>query len=519
MATTDEIRSLLQTQATQSINPFMRGLSLLTGGLAGEFTGTNEDIRNREFAKRALMEQNIKDLEEERAIKRQAMENALRLKTSAAGEGLGMLPGATQEEVLANYMEARKRKDIGTEAALTASLGRTPQGMALLTNRADPAFQAGFRSANLETLGKESEAAVQEKIQRPKVISQLAGYGIQASPETPTGQLTSMLRQAELKAQSQIPTQMRQEDDKANVIDLYAQYPGLQAFGGRSDADMQNLPASAAKSILKRANDELDKTKTLQNKEAQASAFTRTMGILNLPFDQRTTPENLQALYADSALVGKAITDSPKWQAAIGLGPKLEAKELDNVKSYAESLQVGNNFAKLLADVAKQPGGLKKFQENNFGTIANAINTKGSKFFESDAERELARALVQEYEAFRQGPRKTLFGASLTSGEQESANISFGTPTDKDFFNRAIQFIDRVQQNDPVTFYLDAGKSINEPVVSKIIAQKKAYNDYRSSFYPTLKPSSKVDRLQDLKQQAEDIRKSLGATNTPAINR
>jgi hypothetical protein len=517
MATTEDIRSLLQQQATQRINPFMRGLSLLTGGLAGEFTGTNEDIRNREIAKRALMEQSIKDLEEERAIQRRKMENTLRLKTTAAGEGLGMLPGATEEEVLANYMEARKRKDIGIEAARMSSLGRTPQGMALLSNRQDPAFQSGFRSANLETLEKESEAAVQERIQRPKIVSQLAGYGVQVSPETPTGQLTSMLRQSELKAQSQIPAQMRQEDDKTNLIDMYTQYPGLEAFGGRSEADIQNLPASAAKAILTRANNEVEKTKTQRNKESQANAFTRTMGILNLPFEQRTTPENLQTLYADSALVGKTITDSPKWQATMGLGPKLEAKELDNVKSYAESLQVGNNFAKLLADVAKQPGGLKKFQENNFGTIANAINTKGSKFFSSDAERELARALVQEYEAFRQGPRKFLFGASLTSGEQESANISFGTPTDKDFFNRAIQFIDRVQQNDPVTFYLDAGKSINEPVVANIIAQKKAYSDYRNSFYPTLKGSSKTDRIQELRGELNALRSAL--TNAPSVTR
>jgi hypothetical protein len=222
------------------------------------------------------------------------------------------------------------------------------------------------------------------------------------------------------------------------------------------------------------------------------------MGILNLPFDQRTTPENLQALYADSALVGKTITDSPKWQAAMGLGPSLSDKELENVRLYSDSLEIGNNFAKLLADVAKQPGGLKKFQNNNFGTIANAVNSKSSKFFSNDAERELARALVQEYESFRQVPRKTLFGASLTGTEQESANISFGTPSDKDFFNRAVQFIDRVQQTDPVTFYLNSGKSINDPLVSKVISQKKTYSDYRNAFAPSPLTPQEEARKQEL---------------------
>jgi len=499
MPTTD-IRALLEEQANQRINPFMKGLSMLTGGIAGEFTGTNEDIRNRNYAKQALMRQNIEDLDQDRAMKRQMMENTLRLKTSAAGEGLGVLPGSNPEEVLAQAMEARKRQAIGKEAALMAALGRTPQGMALLANRQDPAFQSGYGAANLDILAKESDAAVQEKIEAPKRRKELLGMDPTAQiPEDATAaQIQGMINASRYGLGYRIPAQMRQEDDKTNLVDMYTQYPGLEAFGGRSDADIQNLPASAAKAILTRANNEVEKTKTLRNKEAQSNAFTRTIGILNLPFEQRTTPENLQVLYADSALVGKTITDSPKWQAAMGLGPSLSDKELENVRSYSDSLEIGNNFAKLLADVAKQPGGLKKFQNNNFGTIANAVNSKGSKFFSNDAERELARALVQEYEGFRQVPRKTLFGASLTDTEQVSSNISFGTPSDKDFFNRAVQFIDRVQQTDPVTFYLNSGKSINDPLVSKVISQKKAYKDYRNVFAPSPLNSQEEARKQEL---------------------
>ena len=37
----------LQQQAEQRINPFLKGLSMLTGGIAGELTGTNEQIRQR----------------------------------------------------------------------------------------------------------------------------------------------------------------------------------------------------------------------------------------------------------------------------------------------------------------------------------------------------------------------------------------------------------------------------------------------------------------------------------------
>ena len=474
--------------------------NVLTGGLAGAVTGTTQRGQEAARARQALLQEEFNKRDEERAIKKQMMENTLRLKIAAAEGGLGLLPGSNPEEVLAQAMEARKRREIGTEAAQMAALGRTPQGMALLANRQDPAFQSGYGATKRDILGKELEAAVQERIEAPKRRKELLGMDPTAQiPEDATAaQIQGMLNASRYGLGYRIPAQMRQEDDKINLIEMYTQYPGLEAFGGRSDADIQNLPASAAKAILTRANNEVEKTKTLRNKEAQSNAFTRTIGILNLPFEQRTTPENLQALYADSALVGKTITDSPKWQAAMGLGPSLSDKELENVRSYSDSLEIGNNFAKLLADVAKQPGGLKKFQNNNFGTIANAVNSKGSKFFSNDAERELARALVQEYEGFRQVPRKTLFGASLTGTEQESANISFGTPSDKDFFNRAVQFIDRVQQTDPVTFYLNSGKSINDPLVSKVISQKKTYSDYRNAFAPSPLSPQEEARKQEL---------------------
>lgn len=57
---------MLERQANQRINPFMKGLSMLTGGIAGEFTGTNEQIRSRNKAKESLLYQQQRDLENER---------------------------------------------------------------------------------------------------------------------------------------------------------------------------------------------------------------------------------------------------------------------------------------------------------------------------------------------------------------------------------------------------------------------------------------------------------------------
>jgi hypothetical protein len=87
--------------------------------------------------------------------------------------------------------------------------------------------------------------------------------------------------------------------------------------------------------------------------------------------------------------------------------------------------------------------------------------------------------LKAEYESFIQGPRKTLFGASLTAGEQQSAASSWGSMADKDFFNRAVQFIDRLHEQDPIGFYIDAGKSINPQLIERVAGLKKNYQEVR----------------------------------------
>jgi hypothetical protein len=87
MATTDEIRRKLEEQANQRVNPLLKGLSMLTGGIAGEFTGTNEQIRQQRQAKRALTEENLAALQEERMMERMKSTRAEMMKEDLARLG------------------------------------------------------------------------------------------------------------------------------------------------------------------------------------------------------------------------------------------------------------------------------------------------------------------------------------------------------------------------------------------------------------------------------------------------
>jgi hypothetical protein len=476
---TNDIRALLEEQANQRINPFMKGLSMLTGGIAGEFTGTNEDIRSRALAKQALMEQNIRSLDEDRAIQRRMMENTLRLKTTAAGEGLGMLPGSTEEEVLANYMEAKKRKDIGMEAAFMSSLNRTPQGMALLANRQDPAFQAGYGATKRDILAKESEAAVQEKIQTPGLRSQL--IGMDPNAEIPEGAPAAQIKGMIDARRYELPFQMRQKADVEGLVDMFENNPNLKAFEGYNRETIGKVAPVLAKSLMNRANKEQLTTADAINKERSAKATEEFAAILQLPAEQRLLPQNVARLNYLSSDVPSYWTQSDKFLSAVKAGKPLEQNQLKEIKEYDQSLYGINRFMKALSKVSKSPGSIKKFQNANFGTIANELGNLKSKFFENNDERELAESLYQEYEGFVSGKRLTLFGQSLTLGEGQKGDINFGTPKDKNFFNRALQFIDRTVGYDPVTFYLDSGKSVPEGTVTGISGKKKEFKEYASN--------------------------------------
>jgi hypothetical protein len=121
---------MLERQANQRINPFMKGLSMLTGGIAGEFTGTNEDIRNRNYAKRALMEENLKSLNEERlgsrmeAERQQRLQDEIKLiaaRDKAASETRAKEAGEKRETLrpsLVGQLKARPEYQLGGSMAM-----------------------------------------------------------------------------------------------------------------------------------------------------------------------------------------------------------------------------------------------------------------------------------------------------------------------------------------------------------------------------------------------------------------
>jgi hypothetical protein len=140
MATTDEIRRKLEEQATQRVNPLLKGLSMLTGGIAGEFTGTNEQIRQQRQARRAIMEEDLAALQEERMMQRMKAQQDEMLKRQLQVEEAQRL-AATRARVL----EARGQANVYAGQDVMGPL--------------EPAEQLGMETARASLEAKRPEMA------------------------------------------------------------------------------------------------------------------------------------------------------------------------------------------------------------------------------------------------------------------------------------------------------------------------------------------------------------------------
>ena len=169
MATPEEIRKKLETQAGQRVNPLLKGLSMLTGGIAGEFTGTNEQIRQQRTAKRALMEEDLAALQEQRLMERVKSQQAEMLKRQ-----LELEAARTDTENRRRLLEAS-----GTEEALTGKyitgpveqsqeLGRQIGRLQKLSvDQKEAAEKAGLIGQLTAEMGATERAAVEAGVVSP----------------------------------------------------------------------------------------------------------------------------------------------------------------------------------------------------------------------------------------------------------------------------------------------------------------------------------------------------------------
>lgn len=208
MATPEEIRKKLETQAGQRVNPLLKGLSMLTGGIAGEFTGTNEQIRQQRTAKRALMEEDLAALQEQRVMDRMKAQRQLMLE-----EDLKRLASEREANLLTGTSRAKG-------AAMV--LGGTAKDF---VGPLDAATRAGMAEAELAQTQTENARMQALKSRAPEMSGYLAQRGLKlGEPDVET--LAFMEAQEKTKEASQ------KEADRKKQGYMQFNLPGVGTIGG-----------------------------------------------------------------------------------------------------------------------------------------------------------------------------------------------------------------------------------------------------------------------------------------------
>lgn len=216
MATAEEIRKKLQTQSEQRINPLLKGLSMLTGGIAGEFTGTNEQIRQQRQAKRALMAEEAAALEDQRILERARITREEELKRRIAEK-------AAEDE--ARLLE-ETRKLRGAEMALKGED---------MVGPLDPATMAGMAAAKAAQARVQAERMNALKGRETEMRGYLAGRGVQlGEPDVETVAFLEAQERSKEALKKEQDTKMQLITPSGSVVygsydELSKKYPDLIA--------------------------------------------------------------------------------------------------------------------------------------------------------------------------------------------------------------------------------------------------------------------------------------------------
>ncbi len=493
---------MLERQANQRINPFMKGLSMLTGGIAGEFTGTNEDIRNRNYAKRALMEQNIGDLQEKRSIDRQLMVNALQ-------QGIAAPEGATLEEKMADFRNKSLRRQIAAGEGMGYGLGQT---MGPSQYEAEPAFKIAATQAANQMAQRRADLQQTKDIAAEENRQFLEGLNVPIPAGATAGQLEALRRTQDIKMQSSIPFEQRGEIAKAGLRRLQSSgaYPSPMDVSKMTPAQAIAEEEPASKQYA-----ESQRVFAFQKREQAEQNVVR--GFMQEARKEAPDQSKLQEMFY--ALPLDAQKDARNRDIA-GVTSVATPKEREQLTKYTGLLSKAQTLAGNLSELAKSDD-LSKVSQQNFNGFTSWLRGVSNKYGSEDPKVALLNDVVQQFEQVVAGTRKDLFGASLTGNELVSARSQFGDPNSANFLPRMIGFLDGVFSRDVVQEdFKSFGIQVPESLEKRTQEARNSWLKTRESLNFGGKQGTsknKDSRIQDLRGELNALRSAL--TNAPSTTR
>lgn len=446
--------------------------NVLTGGLSGAVTGQSERANEAAYARRALLNEQLQEQQLERAAQRARM-NALRASFEEAG---GMLGPDAQPDPQTMAMMAQRQRQAAQEAGAQGTLAGLGQNVAPPQDASVfPFYRMGQAKAQAQLGEARAMRGINQEEQRAIDEALLQQRGIETAGMTPQqiAAKASVERPAATAVAQQEAWSMgtqRQQGAKARA-ELLARQARGELPSPVDVASMSDLEAIGTLAAIPQQTAGERRTKEQVNALQQWEAL------------DQTDPSNKQKFRVLFSQLPKSSQEDPENMMLAGIPSKLTTKDRFAIAKDIEGFDSAVAFGKRVAQLLDSPRMQTAEAQALWGLPASQIRAGSRRMFTPQSqEAKLVDAITSEFEGIVSGARKTLFGASLTSNELESARVMFADPNSANFLQRALGFIDqKFYQNTPQN-YQDAGIVLNPATERRFQKASEAWQPLRQRF-------------------------------------
>lgn len=434
--------------------------NVLTGGLAGAVTGSTQRAQEAARARQALLQEDFNKRDEQRMLDRQLIINAIQ-------NGVDAPVGADFYEKMADLKSKVLRKTIAAGEGMGYGLG---QRMGPSQYEAEPAFKIAATQAANQMAQRRAELQQTKDLEVPELVAGLSAYGVEARPDMPAGQLRGMLQQAVARSQSQIPAEERGKQARAGLSFLQqkGEIPMVE--------DLSKIPDEEAVVRFSMLGEEYrQKNREYQSDRKRKFEQESLKGFMQELKAEKPDKEKLQSLYP---MLPQSFQDNEEFRVSAGVTRPMLKDERDFLNSYVEGLGMAGTLAQSISAL-QGTGDIAKVSQKGFNGFKSWMNGIKNKYGVEDPRYAALNDVIQEFEGYVSGKRKTLFGASLTGNELMSAKRLFGDPESANFLPRALKLIDSAFKDDLID------KRFNRNAIFVDQATQREIQDARQNWFNT----------------------------------
>ena len=486
----------IETQAQYRPGVGSNIFNVLTGGLAGQITGSTQRGQEAARARQALLQEEFGKRDEQRMLERQLMVNALQ-------QGIEAPTGATLEEKMADFRNKSLRRQI---AATEGKLFGYGQSMGPMQSQADPAFNIAAGQSQAELAQRAAELKQRQELEAPELASQLGAFGETVPPGATSGQLKGLVEVARMRSQSQIPLETSGLRAKAQLKTLQ----GMGFFESPIDVDSMSNPEAIA-------NAEIAGRK--QQQSEYFGAFERRQKAEDEAVD------NFNLLLSDPSrnqdALKKAYLKLPKdskleeYRIAAGVNRPATPKEYESLDKYVAAV---DKASALVGSIQSLVGNrsIPDVSQESFNGFTSWTRGVKNKLGAEDPSLRSINNVVQEFQALIAEQRKNFFGASLTDNEFEVAKQLFADPNQANFLPRVLSLVDSIMSKDEIQMkYTRRGIFVDAETKKDIGDKRSKYDKIKSELNFGNSGSARNEKkIDSLKGRLDALQAYV--TNSPA---